>query len=275
MKAEEIHRAIEATPLAGEVDQMMAWVKPAVRLRTYLAEHELALGASRMGGAPDLPAEISWPHHEGRPLEFLAQIDFAEAARAYALPDLPTSGWLAVFYHAQRGHELGRKGLHMVHFDGERSALQRAEHPGEPTWSYNLCEVLFEREDCLPDSCDYIPGFKDWVEVHGEDYWDHFEEPAMENREPHHRLGGYPMLVQCGDLGAGRKNWDYLLQIDTDYEVGWMWGDAGRLFFWSPRESQLARSFGGAFGGRLHARIAAKRRWHRKFTNSRCIMEFY
>lgn len=276
MKTEEIRRAIEASPLAGEVERMMSWVKPAVRLRTYLAEDgELALGASRMGGTPDLPSGTSWPQNKGRPMEFLAQVDLAEVAQAYALPELPTSGWLAVFYDTQNGLKWEFGGWRTIYFDGEASSLVRTEHPGEPTWSYNLCEVTFEREDCLPNCSDYVPGFNEWEEIHGDTYWDHFLEPEMERNEPHHRLGGYPMLIQSGFGSDDRMNWEHVLQIDTDYETGWMWGDAGRLFFWTRRDNRIVRPFGGAVGGLLHARIASKRRWHRKFKCSWCITECY
>ena len=68
------------------------------------------IGASRLGGMPDLPAEIPWPwrpavsgvdfkEHSPRPwpLSFVAQIDFAEILSAGGLEGIQTSGRLLFF----------------------------------------------------------------------------------------------------------------------------------------------------------------------------------
>jgi uncharacterized protein YwqG len=34
-----------------------------------------------------------------------------------------------------------------------------------------------------------------------------------------------------------------LLQVDTDDEAGWMWGDAGTLYYWIRRPDLLAGRF--------------------------------
>jgi uncharacterized protein YwqG len=48
---------------------------------------------------------------------------------------------------------------------------------------------------------------------------------------------------QVQQLRAGERDWLLLLQIDTDDEVGWMWGDVGRIYYWI-REDDL---HGGRF----------------------------
>jgi uncharacterized protein YwqG len=40
-------------------------------------------------------------------------------------------------------------------------------------------------------------------------------------------------------LKGGAAEWMLLLQVDTDDEVGWMWGDVGTICFWV-RESNLS-----------------------------------
>ncbi len=70
---------------------------------------------------------------------------------------------------------------------------------------------------------------------------------------PQHQIGGWPALVQtplwgeCEEGWAGAEEvlfettvevganpadrWAMVIQIDTDEEAGWMWGDAGLLYF--------------------------------------------
>src|SRR5215472_19190235 len=72
---------------------------------------EAPIGASRLGGMPDLPADVPWPwrpalsgievfrDHAERPwpLTFVAQIDFAEIASVGGLQGFPSSGRLLFF----------------------------------------------------------------------------------------------------------------------------------------------------------------------------------
>mgnify|MGYP002870201319 CR=1 FL=1 len=44
---------------------------------------------------------------------------------------------------------------------------------------------------------------------------------------------------------AGR--WKLLLQIDSEEELGMMWGDCGRLYFWITEDDLAARRFGKAW----------------------------
>ena len=70
---------------------------------------------------------------------------------------------------------------------------------------------------------------------------------------PQHQVGGWPALVQdalWGECEEGAsaaetlvfdgavavaadpaEHWSLVIQIDTDEEVGWIWGDGGLLYF--------------------------------------------
>jgi uncharacterized protein YwqG len=98
--------------------------------------------------------------------------------------------------------------------------------------------------------------------------------PALHEDEPIHRCGGHPQEIQgdmrlecqlvtngiyCGDpsgyqdprravLERGAADWHLLLQVDSDEKrLGWMWGDAGRVYFWARRQDIEATEFGGAW----------------------------
>jgi uncharacterized protein YwqG len=66
---------------------------------TESVEGDIAPGASKLGGQPDLPASAKWPVcADGKPLAFLAQIDLAEiTAIGSPIEGLPSAGLLSVF----------------------------------------------------------------------------------------------------------------------------------------------------------------------------------
>jgi len=240
MKAEQIRKIIAGSPLAAQADEIMEMARPAVKMNSYLVESgELPKGRSRMGGAPDLPAIAVWPTSRGRPIEFLVQVNLAEARQACAIPGIPETGWLLLFHDFKSvfDGEHGTPGLWQVmHFDCPADALHRVEQPLEPAAIYNHCELTFEPELCLPD--DFVDRFAS-ADDH-EEAWEYFDHTlwAMENG-PYHRLGGFPMLIQ--DNQHDDSALDFLMQIDSDDEFGWMWGDMGRVYCWTRRKGLLAR----------------------------------
>src|SRR4051812_7438146 len=74
--------------------------RSSIRLTAHATEHEdeIPIGASKLGGAPDLPAGYDWPLVDQSPLDFVAQINFAETAPYDLDYLLPTSGWFHVFF---------------------------------------------------------------------------------------------------------------------------------------------------------------------------------
>jgi uncharacterized protein YwqG len=248
MNQEKIRAIIKDSPLADHADEIMKLALPAVKMNAYLVESgDLPKGASRMGGAPDLPEAATWPTSKGRPIEFLVQINLAEASQAYAVPGIPETGWLLLFHDFKSTFEGDREspGLwQVVHFDDPADSLRRVEPPAEPVANYNFCELTFERELCLPGD------FTDRFEAEDDDgeAWEYFDSTlwAIENG-PYHRLGGFPMLIQSDQ--SDYRALEFLMQIDSDDEFGWMWGDMGRVYCWTRRKDllrRIANRFGSA-----------------------------
>ena len=48
---------------------------------------------------------------------------------------------------------------------------------------------------------------------------------------------------RAAKLSKGIKEWQLLLQIDTDERIGMRWGDAGMLYFWITESDLKAHSF--------------------------------
>jgi len=49
-----------------------------------------------------------------------------------------------------------------------------------------------------------------------------------------------PLLAQ---LEGGAKDWQLLLQVDSDDNAGMMWGDSGRIYYWIRRDDLRAKNF--------------------------------
>lgn len=92
---------LRANKLTRMVDAVLTLAQPAIRLDLTRVddEAELPLGASKVGGAPDLPPDTAWPTTSaGQLLPFIAQIRLADVAPFDPEGDLPHTGLLSFFY---------------------------------------------------------------------------------------------------------------------------------------------------------------------------------
>jgi len=79
---------------------------PSIRLTAHTAhEDEIAIGRSKFGGSPDLPIDYVWPHYNGSPVSFIAQINLSEISRDDLRHTLPPSGILHFFFDNDRWFE--------------------------------------------------------------------------------------------------------------------------------------------------------------------------
>lgn len=75
--------------------------RPAIRFQLDEYEPEAPpVGASRVGGRPDWPADRPWPRWRGTCMDFVAQLDLATIQRLPGAQALPATGWLWFFYTA-------------------------------------------------------------------------------------------------------------------------------------------------------------------------------
>jgi uncharacterized protein YwqG len=273
MTYEDALEAIHESPLADMADRLETLLLPSIRVRSQRVDlSELRIGASRMGGVPDWPASTSWPHVNGTPLTFIAQIRMADLRKIPEAAELSLRGWLYFFYEAKQqawGFDPKDRGhWRVLNVDCPLDDLDRVQSP--PTddhQPFQTCALSFELEYNLPDA-DIICGtlnveFTEEQERAYDTLRDRVNGETGE--EPIHRMFGFPDEIQndmrlecqlasnglyCGDdtgyndpraaeLQEGRYDWVLLLQIDTDEKgPGWMWGDCGRLYFWI-REQDL------------------------------------
>ncbi len=256
-------------------------LRPAIGIITHEADDtNIAIGASKIGGAPDVPLGFEWPEWKGKPLGFVAQFNLEEVAAFDVEHALPDSGTLSFFYaiEEQPWGEADDAGAWQGLWWPREVALERREQLDKskmPQFSSLPAHALeFAVEWTVPDTnaavlVDVEPDDADW-----EVYLDWLE--MLGNRasgKSRHRLLGYADHVQddvpsCAYLEANNlklpagnseafwkqmqrgeaKNWSLLFQLDSQFDrqarkVKWCWGDVGMIYFCIHADDLAARRF--------------------------------
>lgn len=227
---------------------------------------------ARIGGAPDLAADIAWPRTADRPLAFIIQLDCATLRRAGAPDWLPDNGMLFFFYDlvdAPWGFDPADRGSWTIVHDPRGAATSPRDPPqAEDDESNDLpvpSHFAFHAAPSFPG-----PGLFD-LDCN-EDDEEELDEAIDAMRRapfddgPRHQIAGYPHTIQgddmerqcqlasngiyCGDakplgpkgeaLLAGTDAWRLLLQLDSDDESNLCWCDCGRLYVWIREEDARA-----------------------------------
>jgi uncharacterized protein YwqG len=210
------------------------------------------------------------------PLTFLGQFSLSELFARAPLPGWPRSGYLAFFTDpkAWTFDPLAR-GHCRILFIPESEPLERLPAPHDLPECARFPErrVSFEREWTLPTRLE--TGGERLSSLASGEYRELCNRLlALGGEDRLHRCGGHPQEIQgdmrlecqlvtngiyCGDLSmrndprvptlaAGAPDWRLLLQIDSDKNrLGWMWGDAGRIYFWARQQDVEAADFDGAW----------------------------
>jgi uncharacterized protein YwqG len=141
--------------LASEISNLLMY---SIRMRLNATHEEaLAIGASKVGGQPDLPPEIRWPEWNGVPLAFVAQIHLPDIASYDREGALPHAGMLYFFYEAEEqpwGYDpADQGGCRVLYDDSDLARLQRTLAPATlPARSrFTPAAVEFSLELTLPD----------------------------------------------------------------------------------------------------------------------------
>ncbi|MBF9219816.1 YwqG family protein [Hymenobacter ruricola] len=155
----DLQAAVEAEGLGAFWPRLAPQCRPSIRVLPQAApDAALPVGASRLGGVPDLPAAAEWPAWEGRPLSFLAQLNLAELAAFPAAAALPAAGWLSFFYDAQEqpwGFRPADRGRAAVLYHDATAMLAPRPLPAglsmDAYTAFPVAPLTFAAEMTLPD----------------------------------------------------------------------------------------------------------------------------
>lgn len=174
------------------------------------AQGKLAVGASKFGGRPDVPADFIWPVFETdtreddqvkeRPLAFLAQFDCAQLAPLDPEGLLPKEGELSFFYEleSQRwGYDPKDAGCARVFwFEGP---LAPAEFPAELEEDFRLPEMAAQLSGGTdaPDFQDACPALEyPWTANDYRIFDQARRELGMDYPANRSQLLGWPDIIQ-------------------------------------------------------------------------------
>lgn len=174
------------------------------------AQGKLAVGASKFGGRPDVPADFIWPVFETdtreddqvkeRPLAFLAQFDCAQLAPLDPEGLLPKEGLLSFFYEleSQRwGYDPKDAGCARVFwFEGP---LAPAEFPAELAENFRLPEMAAQLSGATdaPDFQDACPALEyPWTANDYRIFDQARRELGMDYPANRSQLLGWPDIIQ-------------------------------------------------------------------------------
>lgn len=249
---------IRRSGLLRVADDLISLLRYSIRLSLdAVPEQSLELGASKIGGTPDLPVEIGWPVSKGMPLPFYAQIRCSDLVSYDQKDILPHTGWLYFFYDVLSDNPSSSRqnrsdSWRVLYATGETKKLQRTPAPATlDEWEqYGSCAVTFSLDMMLPKFGSRL------LEEYGlsyNNYSDEAEEqeyqklldqlrdlPGSDFKKGIHMLG-YP-----DEFGPEQDlEWVLLLQIDTNRAAlqGATRMDKGDwlvISFWIPRDA-LAR----------------------------------
>jgi uncharacterized protein YwqG len=255
---------------AGRVLESSA--RSSVRLRRAGSCPDTDRG-SRFGGTALLPVGQAWPATlAGRPLSFLAQVSTADIQVPAEVAVLPADTLLAFFYEAGE-----QQGWGFDPGDRQFSAVIPAPAAGAVAIASPPEVRTFPAYRMLPQAVTTIPDYGesslDGLDADCDVFEQLYADLDRDDEAPRHRMFGWPDLVQnpmqlecqlassgiyvgdptgyrhprAAELAPGAADWILLLQLDTDDDIGWMWGDTGTIYYWIRRQDLLAARFDQAW----------------------------
>ena len=237
-------------------DAVIERLLPAIALTaTRKGDDAIAVGASKFGGAPDVPPGFAWPQWNETPLCFIAQINLDEIAPFDIEQKLPTTGLLLFFYALNQEDETpwGEAdqvgGWRVFYSDG---TSKRAIVPDQAKVEYGLATATISAAIfCSIPTDTFWIDYEDEEQTLSDEEDEQWEELQDQFELPPLTMLGHPQIIQHDarmeaaqyTKRGATTDWHLLLQMDTDDEIDWMWGDAGAMFYLMHRDDLSNREW--------------------------------
>lgn len=280
---DNLRRLIKEYGFEADEETLLQYARPSIRVHTRRVENEdeLPVGASKVGGRPDLPVDVTWPtsrnpnSQEDLSLWFVAQFKMADAKPHDEEDLLPNSGWLYFFIRPWDG--LPEKNMgQVIYFDGDLSQLERKPFPDDipdnmpNEWGYRFdpCAVELFAEVNIDGFVTDVVDILESRSGHPADNLLHASNYVKPSWEVNRLLGtafddvwDFPMdcqLLTTGDSQYNRSKedraeaekdkheWQLLFEMSSDPNAGMMWSDAGIVCWYLRTDDLLNKDFSKA-----------------------------
>ncbi|MEZ4410662.1 MAG: DUF1963 domain-containing protein [Polyangiales bacterium] len=247
----EIEALLDAEGLGDHKAALMALVRPAIGLRTRDATAaDLAVGATRVGGEPDMPDAVAWPEGAEGPLLFVLQVRLAEVTAHDLEGRLPVDGTLSLF--TDRYVDEPR-----VFYWPEGTVLRRRSVAEGHDPPFTACGVDVLPELHLPPHSSRFVGVEGPRSAPGtaarmgstvclpraafEAYWDRVwlawrrqQRPGDAGTVGVHQMLGYSVSDDTGEQGHDEE---VLFGFDSDDRAAMEWGDVQTVWTFIDRDA--------------------------------------
>lgn len=257
---EEIRSMLEVAGLGGYWEKIKQHIRPGFYMvPTIIEDEKIKVGASKIGGHPDVPSTFNWPSWEDHYMSFIAQINLEEFPINSVNMEYPTSGILYFFYvydsdlwYDDDTYDSDSRNNNVVYYTAETSDLIRMEPPKDLMESQIFRSAIIEKkiELTIPDG-DYLQAnklIKDKVDL--EKYNLEFRSNFLETYDQGigYRFLGHETQFQYG----GHPSDEILLfQADSDNEIGMEWDLSGLLYFFMEKDDFKKRFFENVYTSRV------------------------
>lgn len=271
-----LDRLIETHGLSEHRPAIRKLARKAILLRTKKSsDGKIPVGATKIGGQPDLPGKVAWPaYNDGKPLAFIAQINLSEI-NTLGLPikGLPANGLLSIFsvwgwmekdcLDPQTPNDNTYACQEVSNWTAilhtpSRTKLERRKTP-RSTNAFKAAAVEPQSILSLPNH-DAEPPLTALKLLHEE--LDRFDQMQSDFRSlqmshwlgisdslaSHHLLGGYALFQQEFPNEVLDKGLAMLIQIGSDRNSEMCWGDEGELTFYSAAKALAKGRFERVWG---------------------------
>ncbi|WP_159067649.1 DUF1963 domain-containing protein [Paenibacillus ihuae] len=235
----EIRMMLKEAGLGQYWDELKYQILPGFYMVPKMTdEADIKLGASKIGGHPDVPSTFQWPSWKTHPMSFVAQINLEEFPMNLVNPEYPATGILYFFYvydyevWYNDDYDSDMINNNVVYYVPETAELVRMKPPASLSEEQIFKSALLEKklELTLPDS-DYLEA--NHLMTNKADLNRYSLEFKPDFMNTYDRGIGFRFLGHMSALQYGGHPSDEILlfQADSNDEIGMEWDLSGLLYF--------------------------------------------
>lgn len=258
-----LFEAILAEDLVSFVSPICRLARPTLVIDTaQVPPNSIAVGGSKFGGLPDLPADVDWPQWTHGRMGFVGQLNLEDVAFAQASRAWPKAGVLSFFSYAFAMSPGDTRVLFYPSLDHLRSRVAPNDLGDDDPYKLNTvrptCRLSYREWWDLPRKGDLLPKRlqADLSSIPHDRVWRISERlfesengiwPKSRPGTGLHEFGGYQKCCRCDDPSPG-SDWTTLASFSSDKNLDWNWCDGDRLTVYVHEDDVQDGSFRRTFG---------------------------